>query len=722
MPARPHTSAPARDAYYQQLACAADRLFLLLGLILGAASLGIAAWNGSWLPFAAISAPSLVLMAVQLRLAPGSLLSRVTVALVLMALVAATIQQTQGLVEMHFGVFVVIALLLFYRDWIPVAVAAAAIAVHHLGFYWMQTRGLPVRAFTPGSGTGIVLLHALYVVVEAGFVCVMAIQLRRQVLTLGASPEQLRAVVDALAAGDTSSSATAAIQAAPGTLADGVLRMDTQLRAQRAQEQALNHENAQIRASLDASRTGMMIADDDHIIRYVNRSVVALLRNQQETLRKAFPGFDVDNLVGSSIHRFHANPGRIRAMLDAMQQPHYGRIQIGGVHFSQAVTPVLDAAGTRIGFAVEWHDRTQEIELEDSVATLVGAAAQGDLGRRLQPVAEPGFIRTLTTGINQLLDTLAGATGEIRQMLSALAQVNLDHRIERDYAGDFEAMKRDANLTAQRLADIVDRIKQCSGAINTAAREIAVGNTDLSGRTEQQAANLEETAASMEELTSTVRANADSARHANQLAIGAADVAARGGQVVGQVVNTMQAIEQSSHRIAEIISVIDGIAFQTNILALNAAVEAARAGEQGRGFAVVASEVRTLAQRSATAAREIKSLIDDSMTKVDDGAALVAQAGSTMAEIVGSVQQVTDIMARISAASQEQSTGIEQVNHTVIQMDETTQQNAALVEEATAAARTLEQQADALADAVSVFRYGGTADDHPSSARRVASY
>ncbi|MDR0256060.1 MAG: methyl-accepting chemotaxis protein, partial [Stenotrophomonas maltophilia] len=215
---------------------------------------------------------------------------------------------------------------------------------------------------------------------------------------------------------------------------------------------------------------------------------------------------------------------------------------------------------------------------------------------------------------------------------------------------------------------------------------------------------LEETAASMEELTSTVRQNAEHARQANQLAIGAHGVASQGGDVVGQVVTTMSAIEASSKKIAEIISVIDGIAFQTNILALNAAVEAARAGEQGRGFAVVASEVRTLAQRSAAAAKEIKGLIDDSVGKVAEGSALVHKAGATMGEIVASVQRVTDIMAEISAASQEQSAGIEQVNQTVVQMDETTQQNAALVEEATAAARAMEDQAGQLADAVAIFR------------------
>ena len=302
------------------------------------------------------------------------------------------------------------------------------------------------------------------------------------------------------------------------------------------------------------------------------------------------------------------------------------------------------------------------------------------------------------------VDRNAASLEQISGLLSALSQGDLTVRMQGDFQGVFARMRDDANATAEQLTAIVGRIKQSATAINSAAGEIASGNNDLSRRTEQQAANLEETAASMEELTSTVRQNAEHARQANQLAQGAAGVASQGGQVVGQVVTTMADIEASSRKIADIISVIDGIAFQTNILALNAAVEAARAGEQGRGFAVVASEVRTLAQRSAGAAKEIKELIEDSVDKVSEGSQLVHQAGTTMGEIVTSVQRVTDIMAEISAASQEQSAGIEQVNQTVTQMDETTQQNAALVEEATAAARAMEEQAVVLGDAVSAFR------------------
>ena len=332
------------------------------------------------------------------------------------------------------------------------------------------------------------------------------------------------------------------------------------------------------------------------------------------------------------------------------------------------------------------------------------AAMRGDFSvRGDESRFEFGF-RQMVVNLNQLMATADGSLADLSGLLRAIAQGDLTQHMQGEYEGVFARMRDDANATIATLTSIVGDIQQASQNITTAASEIAAGSADLSRRTEQQAANLEETAASMEELTSTVHQNAGHAQQANAQAMAAADVASAGGVVVGDVVATMAGIEQSSRKIADIISVIDGIAFQTNILALNAAVEAARAGEQGRGFAVVASEVRTLAQRSASAAKEIKELIDDSVARVASGSALVGQAGSTMREIVSSVQQVTAIMAEISAASQEQSGGIEQVSQTVVQMDQTTQQNAALVEETSASAHAMEAQAHALARAVAVFR------------------
>ncbi|SCX55967.1 methyl-accepting chemotaxis protein [Variovorax sp. EL159] len=278
------------------------------------------------------------------------------------------------------------------------------------------------------------------------------------------------------------------------------------------------------------------------------------------------------------------------------------------------------------------------------------------------------------------------------------ASIRVDSR---DEAGQLMQALKDMNAS---LAKVVGEVRMGTDTIATASSQIASGNQDLSSRTEQQASSLEQTAASMEELTSTVKQNADNARQANQLAVSASEVAVKGGSVVSQVVDTMGSINASSKKIVDIIGVIDGIAFQTNILALNAAVEAARAGEQGRGFAVVASEVRSLAQRSAAAAKEIKTLIGDSVEKVEEGSKQVAEAGRTMEEIVGSVKRVTDIMGEITAASQEQTSGIEQINQAITQMDQVTQRNAALVEEASAAAQSLQERAGSLSQVVSVFR------------------
>jgi len=530
------------------------------------------------------------------------------------------------------------------------------------------------------------------------------------------------AIADRVAAGDLDTSITSTGQDETAQLLQALARMQDGLRQRAERDQASARESLRIRTALDNVTTNVMIADTARDILYVNRPLQEMLAEAQADLRRDLPDFDASALIGSNIDGFHKAPEHQAAMLAKLRSTHRAHIKVGGRTMQLIINPVVDADGRQEGFVVEWADRTSEVEVEAEVSRIVAAAAAGDLSGRIRTEDKRGFILQLATQLNGLLDANATSLDQVSTVLTALADGDLTVRMDGEYQGVFATMRDNANATVAQLTGIVARIQDASGAIGTASSEIAAGNQDLSRRTEQQAANLEETAASMEELTSTVRQNADHARQANQLAIGAASVASQGGEVVGQVVTTMADIEKSSKKIADIISVIDGIAFQTNILALNAAVEAARAGEQGRGFAVVASEVRTLAQRSAGAAKEIKQLIDDSTGRVSDGAALAAQAGKTMGEIVASVQRVTDIMAEISAASQEQASGIDQVNQTITQMDETTQQNAALVEEASAAARAMEEQAAGLAQTVSVFRVGAMQLETPTAApvRRAA--
>ena len=604
--------------------------------------------------------------------------------------------------------------------------------------------------------------------------------------------------------------------------------------------QRVSSENRMVKAALDNVATNVMIADNERNIIYMNKSVSEMLVNAESDVRKVLPNFNASRLLGANMDQFHKNPAHQKGMLASFTSTHRTQIQVGARTFSLVANPLINEKSERLGAVVEWVDHTAETAAEKEIKDLVEAASFGDLSKRASLEGKTGFTLDLAENINSLIDAITTPLNIASDYLRRIAKGDIPPKINEEFKGDFNVLRRNMNATTSILNGFIDSVHYVSAeqdkgdidividtdrfegaykamaqgvndmvnghitvnkkamvcikefgegnfdaplekfpgkkafindvieqvranlqaliadttmlsqaaeegliqvradagqhhgdfkkiveginatletivdpiivvktavdSISTAAKEISAGNVDLSHRTEQQAASLEETASSMEELASTVRQNADNAKQANQMAAAASDVATKGGNMVQQVVGTMSSINESSRKIVDIISVIDGIALQTNILALNAAVEAARAGEQGRGFAVVASEVRNLAQRSAAAAKEIKALIGDSVEKVEDGSKLVGEAGKTMDEIVASVKRVTNIMSEIAAASVEQSSGINQVNQAVNQMDEVTQQNAALVEQAAAAAESLEEQAATLMQTVAHFR------------------
>jgi methyl-accepting chemotaxis protein len=447
--------------------------------------------------------------------------------------------------------------------------------------------------------------------------------------------------------------------------------MQGKLRTQIENERLVAAENARVRQALDKVSTSVVLADAQHRIIYLNDTASATFTRSQHEIRTTLPDFDVQRLRGASLEALSPDAARERRELDTLAGSRDAERELGACTFRTVTNAVLDESGRRIGTVMEWTDRTQEVVVEKEMQGMLSAVIAGDLGSRIDLSGKTGFFEAMSRGVNQLADN---------------------------------------------MAEVVSRVKRVAADVHRGADEISAGNANLSQRTEEQSSSLEETASSMEEMTTTVKQNADNAAQANQLALAARDQAEKGGTVVSQAVAAMAGINEASKKIADIIGVIDDIAFQTNLLALNAAVEAARAGEQGRGFAVVASEVRSLAGRSATAAKEIKELIQDSVRKVEDGSVLVTQSGQTLEKIVASVKKVSDIVAEIAAASREQSSGIEQVNRAVMQMDELTQQNAALVEQATAASQAMAEQVRGLNEMLARFQVGMAELTVPASA------
>lgn len=417
--------------------------------------------------------------------------------------------------------------------------------------------------------------------------------------------------------------------------------------------------NLRVRSALDVSTTNMMIGDENYNIVYMNRTMQAMMREAEAELRKEIPTFDSSRLIGASMDLFHKNPAHQRRLLDTLTDSHGVHIKIGSLKFHLHATPVIDENDRRVGTVMEWKNETVEKAIEEEVNGLVNAAVAGDLTQRVPLEGKHGFMLNFAKSMNTL---------------------------------------------CSNVADTMAEIKAAASEVANAAAEISASTTDLSQRTEEQAASLEETSAAMEEISATVKKNAENAQQANQFTAGTREVADRGGKVVNEAVHAMSRIEESSRKIADIIGVIDEIARQTNLLALNAAVEAARAGEAGRGFAVVASEVRSLAQRSSQAAKDIKDLILNSSNQVHEGVELVNRAGTSLNEILESIKRVSDIVSDIANASVEQAAGLEQINKALTQMDEVTQQNSALVEQNAATAKTLEHQSMAMDERISFFQ------------------
>jgi methyl-accepting chemotaxis protein len=637
-----------------------DRIMIItLGVML-VFSIGVGWFYDELMMALLIGIPAFVVPFFIWRVAAGSFLLRLTIATAFVVHVAIHIQASHGLIEMHFGVFTVLAFLLPYRDWRVIFYAAALIAVHHLVLNFLQAAHYNIWIFRNGADFGIVLLHAAFVVFEASILILLALQFKKELVHLATVSE----IAELIAEGDLSSQIIDEDEDFVNVLFHSMQRIQNSLNnfVEAQQDLANKHAQGFISERIDASKlSGVYGKIATQINDLVNTHIEVKMQVVDTVSQYARGDFSMDFV------RLPEEKAKITEAIDAVK---YALIAI-----------------------------SKEIEM------LSAAGAEGDFSKRGHADNFEFIFKDMLTNLNNLMATSEGAFGDVLKISSALAQGDLTQIITTHYpSGTFNNVKNGLNGTVGNLKALVGEIKESSDTINTATREIAAGNNDLSQRTEQQAASLEETAASMTELNSTVQHNAENAKYANQLTANAREIAEKGRTVVGEVVKTMEGINESSRKVVEIISVIDNIAFQTNILALNAAVEAARAGEQGRGFAVVATEVRSLAQRAATAAGEIQMLISDSVEKVDDGSQLVTQAGKTMQEIVSAVQGVTNVMAEITSASVEQSSGIAQVNQAIAQMDDVTQQNAALVEEAAASAESLEEQAQKLSITVANFK------------------
>jgi methyl-accepting chemotaxis protein len=478
-------------------------------------------------------------------------------------------------------------------------------------------------------------------------------------------------------------------------------------------------EVGRLTSAVEGMTTNLMMADCDGNIVYANPSVITMLSRREARLKTVLPSFSVNSMIGTNFDSFHQNPAHQQNLLGNPDNlPYTAEISVAGLSFQLIAMALRDEEGNHVGTAVQWVDLTEEKDAQSQIDNLINDAISGKLDSRIDTQEYQGFMKELGGNINNLMDAIVEPINDAINIAQSLADGDLTQSMSSEYGGEFLALANAMNGSIDNLSNMVDEIRDASTNVFDSAREIAEGNNELSHRTESQASSLEETASAMEELTSTVQQNAENSTEASKLANSVMDKASNGGAVVRNAITAMSDINKSSKKIADIISVIDEIAFQTNLLALNAAVEAARAGEQGRGFAVVAAEVRNLAQRSAGAAKEIKGLINDSVEAVGQGTKLVDETGQTFTELVSSIEEVSKMISDIDSAGKEQSAGIGEVSAAVSQMDEMTQQNAALVEEAAASSKSMEEQSQALLEQVAFFNNGQEEEPEPEPAPR----
>ena len=666
---------------------------LLAHWVIAATAMGVA--HGTYL-FGAIGGALICAFAYAAkRTLTGSVYFRIIVAACFMLFSAMYIQQNLGRIEMHFHVFVALAILARYKDILPQVSALTTILIHHLIINYCQGAGIsalgsPLTLFNYGTGLDIIFIHAVFAVMESVVLGVIIYQITRQFCeNLNTSFDNME-VISTLDNVIKSKNLTSKISETNkyAHLVNDLLN--------------LMHSNTSLRSALDKASVSIMLTNNDLEIVDCNSTVQTLFDSAMSEIKSLIPTADWENPNGTCIKPLLDLAEKNISYPDLSHQENL-QIIISGHIFKIIINPIKNDSGNNLGFIFEWQDHTAEYEIENEINTIVSAAKTGDLSQRIDLENKHGFFGRLSGGINDMIAIVERNLDDIAGTVISMSNGDLSNRIKTEDSGRFAEVRESFNDTLSNLENMFHQIQDASNVITTSSQEIKDVGNNLLHRSENQSASLEETASSMEEMTSTVKNNAANAREASDLSCTSAEQAQHGGSVVKRAIEAMHEINSSSSKIASITNVIDEIAFQTNLLALNAAVEAARAGEQGRGFAVVASEVRNLAQRSATAAKEIKDLIEDSVDKIKTGNQLVDESGQVLEQVVTSVSQVNHLMSEIASANHEQSQGIEQTNSAINQMDEMTQKNNHLVQDTTKASEELFNQANKMNALIGFF-------------------